>query len=440
MSKHQIRALRTIRKASHLSGKAATKTARLLDRVENKTSRIINAKSGSQQDINSVDVDDLFYSRFPQLIPIHPGLPNVGQKASITVFVPSLSQRGFYGGIATLLIASASLANKLDLDYRVVQTSGFEKNEAVLDFLKENGIIIAPERFSTLDVSFRTPYNFAYLPIHPGDVVVVSAWWDAYNASKLPLGKKFVYMIQDHEPIFYSNSDEKVLAESTYHTDDFIPLCNTELLYDFFVANKYKYVTENAVWFEPAVAKPVSQKKRLASKKKLFLYGRPNVDRNLFYGAIKALDLALLDDALNGIEFEIYSAGQSDLPTLKLHSGTYIENLGKMSYADYYDFAQSVDVAISPMLAPHPNYPTLELASIGAMVVTTKYETKQNLDRYCANIIMSDPDIVSLSKSIVKAVLTDESKRFANVKASRILKGWPDAVEPAISKIEKILS
>ena len=176
------------------------------------------------------------------------------------------------------------------------------------------------------------------------------------------------------------------------------------------------------------------------SKKKLFLYGRPNVDRNLFYGAIKALDLALLDDALNGIEFEIYSAGQSDLPTLKLHSGTYIENLGKMSYADYYDFAQSVDVAISPMLAPHPNYPTLELASIGAMVVTTKYETKQNLDRYCANIIMSDPDIVSLSKSIVKAVLTDESKRFANVKASRILKGWPDAVEPAISKIEKILS
>jgi GT2 family glycosyltransferase len=425
-------ALRSLRKSSHLAGRVAHKTGHFMNRVEGKVNRTIVNRAGSESGSSSISIDDFFHAKFPFLTPIHPALPEVGQKPSVTVFVPTLSPRGFYGGIATLLIVSAALAKKLDYDYRVVQTSGFEKNATVLEFLADNGIDIPTDRFHTLDVSYRTPSRFAYLPMHPDDVAVVSAWWDAYTVSRLPLKKKFVYMIQDYEPIFYNNSDDMMFAESTYHTNNFIPLCNTELLYDFFNNDKYPYIAKNATWFEPAVGKVRKTKKKTSTIKKIFLYGRPNVHRNLFYSAIRAIDLAMQDERMKDVKWAIFSAGQNDLPNIKLKSGHTIKNLGKMDLADYYKFAESVDVAVSPMLAPHPNYPTLELASLGAGVVTTKYETKHNLSRYASNIILADPTIDSMADAIIKA-------RFIKPSTSKIGTGWNKNLADPLATLAKIL-
>lgn len=406
----RVVALRGIRKASHLSRKAATKTARFLGRVEGKADRLI-AGSGAQ--MATTNVDDFFYKKFPYLFPIHPALPNLGQRPSVTVFVPSLSSRGFYGGIATLLIASAALAKKMDYDYRVVQTSGFEKNGKVLEFLAKNDIHIKRERFSTLDISRRNPYRYAYLPLHPEDVIVVSAWWDAYNASKLPLSRKFVYMLQDYEPIFYNNGDEQQFAESTYHSNSFIPLCNTELMYKYFKNNEYKYISDNGIWFEPAVAVQNTKTNEHDKEKIIFLYGRPQVQRNMFYTAIQALDKALQSNKLSSVNWKIYCAGQSDIPNIKLRSGHVVNNLGKMDIDKYYEFTKSVDIALSPMLAPHPNYPTLELASVGAVVVTTRYKTKQSLKNYSSNILLCDPTVEDMTNKIVFAFDKSLSKQNA---------------------------
>jgi hypothetical protein len=337
---------------------------------------------------------------------------------------------------------SASLANKLGYDYRVVQTNGFEKNQTVLEFLGNNNIVIERNRFKTLDVSYRSPHRHAYLPLHPEDVVVVSAWWDAHTASQLPLSKKFVYMIQDYEPIFYSNSDSQVMAEQTYHGDNFIPLCNTELLYQFFGdKGGYDYIKDNAAYFEPAVGKQLMRNPNDKPKRarRMFLYGRPSVARNLFYTAVEAINIAMANEALAKDKWEIFCAGQSDIPSIKLSTGHVIKNLGKMKLDAYYKFARDIDVTVSPMLAPHPNYPTLELASLGSMVVTTKYETKQNLDRYCKNILMAEPTAEDIAKQIVAAAAVDNKTRQNNLESANIGTNWAAALNEPLNKIARQL-
>lgn len=436
--KPAVIALRSIRKASNISRRLATKSAHFLGRVENKTDRIILKHAGGASKLNTVTVDEFVYRDFPYILPIHPALPLIGQQPSVTVFVPSLSPRGFYGGIATLLIVSATLAKKLNYHYRVVQTSGFEKNSDVIGFLAKNGIEISEDKFSTLDASKRSVGHFSYLPLHPDDVVVVSAWWDAHVAAQLPLKRKFVYLIQDYEPIFYNNGDLQQFAESTYLSDKFTPLCNTELLYSYFKKNGYKYITENATWFEPAVGlADVKPKQKNSKKKSIFLYGRPQVHRNMYYSAIQALDQALKDPRFSQYEWEIYSAGQSDIPNVRFSSGHTMKNLGKMNIDDYYKFIQTVDIAISPMLAPHPNYPTLEFASAGSVVVTTAWETKKDLSRYSDNILLTEPTPESMAAGLLEACdkINDHS-----VKAStHIGTDWSERLSKPLNELKKKL-
>lgn len=431
--------LRIVRKLSHVSKQGAQKTIHLLERVENKATRLI--KSNAELVIDegkSIPVDSYIYGQFPHIFPVHPALPTINQRPSITVFA-FLDPKGFYGGIATLLITAGVLANKLGYDLRVAQTTGFSDKTDVLQFLASKGVDINPERFSTINLSERNANNFSYLPLHPDDIIVTSAWWDAHIAAQLPLKNKFIYLIQDYEPIFYNNGDSSVLADQTYFTEKFIPVCNTEILYNFFVENGYNYIAKNAFWFEPAPAPPVEAAfEENHGSKKLFLYGRPNVDRNLFYTALQALDMAFSSGRIKG-KWELFAAGQGEIPNIKLSSGHIINNLGKMDIEEYYRFAANVDVAVSPMLAPHPNYPTLEFASLGAAVVSTKWKTKQNLSNYSNNIFMADATVASIADSIVTATSIDRETLDMNRALNTINSSWVEALDIPLNNVIKAM-
>lgn len=436
-----VLAIRLVRKTSHITSKVAVKGSSFLNKLENKTTNLIIDKTGSPDSRESVTIDAMIYDSFPQITPIHPSLPELNQRPSVTVFA-FLDPKGFYGGIATLLCVGATLANELGYDFRVAQTTGYSKSTDVLDFLAKKGIVIESKRFSTLDLSRRSIHNYGYLPLHPDDVVLVSAWWDAHIAAQLPLRRKFVYLIQDYEPIFYNNSDQSVFADQTYYTEKFIPLMNTEKLYNFYKENGYKYITENATWFEPAPAPPVSRKKvkRKVNTKTLFLYGRPQVHRNLFYNAILAISQALQHEELQKFNWEIYSAGSSNIPDIKLGSGHIIKNKGKMDIDEYYQFAHTIDIAVSPMLAPHPNYPTLELASLGSMVVTTKWKTKQNLDSYSPNILMADASVDGIADKIIEAALKPAREVKEGLSKTNVGDDWLKNLKEPIKAVAKKLS
>jgi hypothetical protein len=203
----------------------------------------------------------------------------------------------------------------------------------------------------------------------------------------------------------------------------------------------YAYIKEHGLWFEPAVSKEMfGLSVENKDKKRMFLYGRPSVARNLFYTAIDAINEAFNSGELNPNEWEIFMAGQDKLPNIRLSTGATIQNLGKLTMTEYNQFIRTIDVAISPMMAPHPNYPTLEFASVGAAVVTTRYVTKQDLSNYSPNIFIADLDMQDLSKNISKAANMSYAKRMQNQKATNIPAKWDTTLQKTLQKVTKLLT
>jgi hypothetical protein len=431
--------IRSLRKAAHIATKVTTKAAHFSGRVENKASRIISGTDSSFGAVTSVPFEKIYYQALPHITPLQPSLPQIGRKPAVTLLVPSLDNRSFFGGTATAIMAAAFLAKKKNMDLRIVQTLKFG-HASVSDFLKRSGIDFKGD-IKQIDVSGRTFVQYGYIDIHPDDIFMASAWWDAHLLSKLPLNKKFVYIIQDFEPIFYNNSDLYALAENSYQSDKYVALCNTQLMYDFMTNRNYKNVTAGT-YFEPAVS--YYQKKKAAKpagKHRLFIYGRPNVERNLFYTALASLDYCFVHGYLDINDWEVFMAGQDQLPDMELSSRVTVKNLGKMDFEDYKKFVRTVDVAVSPMMAPHPNYPTLEFASAGAAVVTTRYDVKQDLSRYSDNIVMSDITIESMSGAIRKAAGISRAERLKNADASvaTISNDWEKAFDKPLDAVIKKL-
>jgi len=433
--------IRVIRKGSHLSYKALAKGANFSAKVEDKATRIITGKDFSIQLEPSIPIEKaLFNGVRYNIAPLNPALPAVGRGGKLTILIPSLNKQSFFGGTATALIVAGKLSLKLGIPLRIVETLEPGGRDGLGNFMKSNGIHL-PDEVELIDVSARTYSRYGYIDLHPDDIFLASAWWDARLISQLPLKRKFIYLIQDFEPIFYANSDEYILAESTYRTGDFIPLLNTKLMYEFMRNRGYSYIAKHGIWFEPAVSRKqygVSEKN--TGKRRIFLYGRPSVARNLFYTALSALNQVFDSGKLTPNAWEIFMAGQDKIPDITLSTGVTIQNLGKLSMEDYSHFIKTVDIALSPMMAPHPNYPTLEFASVGAAVVTTKYETKQDLSSYSKNILLADLDVNSIASCIVEASSLSYGKRMERLETTFILDSWDNALSTILDKLTAFLA
>jgi hypothetical protein len=433
---------RTVRKSAHLTRMVLSVGANYSGRLENKAHRIINGTDASIKLHDKVLFEQLYYEALPYVLPMHPALPKAGRNGEVTLFIPSLQKSSFFGGTATALIFTGLLAVKKSQKIRIVETlqHGRTKAEQLVQFFSENNISINVDNIELVDASPRKYNNYGYINIHPDDTFIASAWWDAYILEKLPLQKKFIYLIQDYEPIFYANSDRYIMAEATYKSEQFIPVCNTELMYKFMASKGYKYIEENALWFEPAigvgekVGKSIAKEKN--DKRKMFIYGRPSVERNLFYTALKSINEVFLNQDLDSNEWEIYMAGQDNINNIQLESGIVAKNLGKMDIDEYYQFARTIDVAISLMMAPHPSYPPLEFSSIGAGVVTSAYETKQDLSKYSKNIFVSK-NYNDLSDLIIKASKLSYEDRIKNTQSSIIGADWKKSLKDVIEKVSK---
>ena len=430
--------LRVIRKLSHIGNVLLNRGAIFASRIENKSSRMILGTDYSLKVRNEVPVEEQIFNALRYITPINPSLPAVERPAMVNLLVPSLVSRGFYGGIATALIFAGKLAERKGLPLRVVQTSEPGDGKGAEEFLKDNGVKLSG--IHVMDVSGRAFNFYGYLDLRPDDIYIASAWWDAYLLEQLPLTHRFIYLIQDHEPIFYANGDMSVLAEGTYHSERFIPVCNTRLMYEFMSDEGYSYIKREGLWFEPSVSRLESGKAvENRGKRIVFLYGRPSVERNLFHLSLMALNQVFDGETLRPADWQVFMAGQEDLPDIKLSSGLKIQNLGKMSLSDYIKFSKTVDIAISPMMAPHPNYPTLEFASIGTAVVTTRYKSKQSLERYSPNIIMTDLSVSSLAAGIKQAAATTYTERIARLSQNHILGNWDTSFAAAMKGLDKAL-
>jgi hypothetical protein len=441
MSKKKL-AFRTIRKGANITRKVLSKAETFSGRVERKADRIVHGTDPTVQIHDSVLLEQVLAELLPEIVPIHPALPLVDRKAAVSLLIPSLQKSSFFGGTATALIVAGSIAMRRKMPLRIIETivHGKANTEDLQEFLKSANIGWESNQVSLINLAGRKYNHYGYLDVNPEDIYIASAWWDAYLLDKLPLKNKYIYLIQDFEPIFYNNSDQYALSESTYHSDKYIAICNTKLMYDFMLNHGYNNV-KNGSWFEPAVSRTTRNTKsaRLikSNKSRLFIYGRPGVHRNLYATALGAVDYAFANNYLKPGEWEIIMAGQDKLPDILLPSGPKIKNLGKLDMNQYVDLINTIDVALSPMMAPHPNYPTLEFAAAGAIVVTTCYDIKQDLSNYSKNIVMTDISIESIASGLKEAARLCST---GHSEAANIGSSWMSALDKPITTILKAIT
>lgn len=367
--------------------------------------------------------------------PEHPAIPTCSSTAAPGVTVlGSLHPGSLFGGTATVMALGASLAEGLDRPLRVVETLSHRTAPDVVAAIRELGVSVDPRRVELVDMSWRRDHEVAPLPLHPRELVVTSAWWDTAVAARLPLETPVIQLIQDDERIFYPASDEELAVARTFALASTLPVFNTEVLRDHFAHTEFAALARRGISFEPSVLRPPEP--HPGTERLLFFYARPQVARNLFALGLEALDRASTDPALAG--WTLVMAGDAELPDLTLDGGQRLTNLGKLGLREYQTLIGRAAVALSPMLAPHPNYPTLEVAQAGARVVTTAWGRKTDLSRY-GEVTVAPARVGALRDALVAACARHDAG-VPVTSGAALPSTWPEAFAPVLARVREVIS
>src|SRR5262245_17743690 len=159
--------------------------------------------------------------------------PSRHEARRINVLIPGIDLRGFFGGYIGIFNLARKLARR-----STVRLVCFEQGIERLP-LDWRGQV---ERFSGLEGLFEEveisaqPASDEELPVSPGDRFIATTWWSAHiaNAATRELGQeRFLYLVQDYEPLFYPMSTWNALAEQTYSFPHYA-LFSTEFLREYF--------------------------------------------------------------------------------------------------------------------------------------------------------------------------------------------------------------
>lgn len=327
-----------------------------------------------------------------ELMRIQPSF-NDNQNIRINLILPSLKKRAMFGGTSTALRVMQEQVNFFGADARII-VIGNEKYESRFtyvpdDLLQNNG--------SELVFLAEVPY----LDVRTNDIFILTEWRTAYAAEPImdqslklscPQLQKFVYLIQDYEPGFFSWSTEYLLAESTYriHSEGIIAVFNSEELRHFFHAKHYSFAKEFD--FKPCLNEGLksilqSEKSRPKRRKRILIYGRPGTSRNAFEMVRDAMSI-WSQEYPRSSEWEIISLGEK-FNNIKAGNNT-IKSLGKVSIEDYARIMLTSFAGVSLMVSPHPSYPPLEMSAFGIRTITNSFEHK-DLSGFSGNIVSVDP-------------------------------------------------
>ncbi|CAO3383406.1 rhamnosyltransferase WsaF family glycosyltransferase [Azospirillum argentinense] len=337
--------------------------------------------------------------------------PSLAGRPHLNVLVPGLAMKHMSGGPNTAINLAYRLA-ALGVSVRFIAT------DAPIDadpapFWRHVRLISGVDRVlpnaTLVDASDRTKT----LPIGINDVFMATAWWTAQMA-KYAVAKtnhrRFVYLIQDYEPILHPASTQSALAEETYALDH-IPVINTSLLKEFLAERKIgrhadPAFSERAIAFEPAVDQTrFHAVETVGRRRTLLFYARPtNGLRNLFEMGVAALQKAIHDGVFDPAEWDFVGMGEAFAP-VPLAAGAWLKPAPWLDFDGYARQMRESDILLSLMLSPHPSYPPIEMALCGKPVVTTVFANKtvDRLAELSPNIIGAEATIEGIAGGLAEA-------------------------------------
>ena len=284
------------------------------------------------------------------------------------------------------------------------------------------------------------------LPVNPDDAFVATSCWTAHVAHHAvrELGhERFVFMVQEYEPIFTSYNSINAIFRQAYDFPQYA-LFSTAILQDYFRAEKIgvyadrdeagdalSTVFHNAICrFTPKLADMVHAEKRL------LFYARPedHAARNLFeLGVMGLVELLRRDDVdLTGWTF--HGIGSIDRRyVLELAPGIDLKLLPRTSLDEYIQLLPTFDVGLSLMMSPHPSLVPLEMAAAGLRTVTNTFanKTAERLAAVSPNLIAVPPTVDGIADGLSEAIRRagDLKGRLADARIDWPT-NWTDAFGP----------
>ncbi|MFK7940765.1 MAG: glycosyl transferase family 1 [Roseovarius sp.] len=341
---------------------------------------------------------------------------------ALTILVPTLNPTEIFAGIATAFDFGLGLASR-GYHVRFIATDLPVSSAAASRGFVLRRLSAQARACGAADrVSLYCGVQSETVPAHKGDVFLATAWWSAHVCDALIREhsyeqSRFFYLIQDFEPNFYAWGPEFANATASYDFN-FEPIFNTSLLRDYFADQGYGFAGSDALAFHPAIDIDVyatpARKPHSAGPRRLALYGRPEVERNMYAFAVEALAGFIQEEELTPNDIELVSIGLVH-PPVTLPGGLVLRSLGKLPWEEYPEYLRSVDLGLSLMYSPHPSHPPIEMAASGVHVVTNTFGPK-DLSRLSSAITSVPPTtrdvIAALRRAWVAKPVSQAARRI----------------------------
>jgi hypothetical protein len=297
----------------------------------------------------------------------------------------------------------------------------------------------------------------AGLEVSRGDALVATTWWTAHIARAALASldaDRFLYLIQEYEPVTFPMGTLAALAEESYrfpHT----ALFSTELLRAYFrrhgigvyaagtaAGNQASAAFENAI---TAVDPPTEAELAGRTARKLLFYARPepHAARNMFELGALALNRAAGEGLLAG--WELHGIGTvNPARLLNLGNGAVLELLPRAPQGRYGELLREHDAGLALMYTPHPSLAPIEMASAGLLTVTNSFENKtaEAMARISSNLITVEPTVDDLVAGLREAVAgAEDAERRVRGSAVRWSRDWADSFpDQLMGTVERFLS
>ncbi|WP_372893422.1 glycosyl transferase family 1 [Rhodosalinus sp.] len=337
---------------------------------------------------------------------------------AVCVLVPTLNPAEVFAGVATALDLGLGLAARGHRVQFIATDLPISSRGTSLRFVRRR----LDGRDAATRVTVHCGVKDGTIPAHRADRFVATAWWSAHVADRLIrhqgyLQQRFVYLIQDFEPAFYPWGSEYADAMASYALE-FQPVFNTESLRAHFAQSGFAFAGPDALAFQPAIDvtryAAGARVPRDGRKRKLALYGRPEVARNMYPTAIEALARFIEAEQLGPDDIEMVSVGLRH-DDVALPRGVVLRSLGKLPWEDYPVFLRGVDIGLSLMHSPHPSHPPIEMAASGVRVVANRFGAK-DLGTLTSAILSVEPTVEALTGGLRRAwgmgPVSDEERRI----------------------------
>jgi hypothetical protein len=332
--------------------------------------------------------------------------------ARLLVILPGVRSGAFSGGPNTALLLAAEVAKA---DHGVLVLSMEDQGKTCSTQTLRNHLCSGLKLPSNVAEKFETA-SYTAAVIHHNDKILATRYDTAliaHTLSQQTQSKRFAYLLQDFEPMFFPWNEDHALAAASYEAD-FLPIINEPLLADFFINSRIGRFADsdfkkNILTFSPAVDRTCFfPEERPKGRHTLLFYARPySAPRNLSHLGFEALSILVDQGVLNAAEWDVLTMGEPTYFNVPLGKGVESRNLGWMGFTEYTKCVRAASVGLSLMLSPHTSYLPLEFAACGIPVVTNCYanKTPEALNAISPSLIGSALSPQAIAKCLETAIL-----------------------------------